>query len=185
MAGIVNGEPEAAETQAHIATDTPATALNTTHRGSDGSDHSKVGDNETAIGLNTTHRGSDGSDHNFIDQDVSVAAALVFAGVAITGFTTLGSDAPAIKMKEYTSTTGATEGSEITIVHGLTTSKIIGIQALIDDGANILVPPSFTANAGWQYDVWINSTNIHLKLHDTNSEDVLSKSVKIILTYEE
>lgn len=34
-----------------------AIALNTTHRGSDGSDHSKIGANETAIGLNTTHRG--------------------------------------------------------------------------------------------------------------------------------
>jgi len=38
--------------------------LNTTHRSSDGSDHSKVTANETAIGLNTTHRGSDGKDHS-------------------------------------------------------------------------------------------------------------------------
>ncbi len=44
--------------------------LNTTHRGSDGSDHSKVTDNETAIGLNTTHRGSDGTDHaNVVSND--------------------------------------------------------------------------------------------------------------------
>ena len=42
-------------------TDVP---LNTTHRDSDGSDHSKVTDNETAIALNTTHRSSDGKDHS-------------------------------------------------------------------------------------------------------------------------
>lgn len=39
-------------------------ALNTTHKGSDGSDHSKVEANETASGLNTTHRSSDGKDHS-------------------------------------------------------------------------------------------------------------------------
>ncbi len=38
---------------------------NTTHSASDGSDHSKVGANETASGLNTTHRGSaGGGDHS-------------------------------------------------------------------------------------------------------------------------
>ncbi len=51
---------------------------NTTHRSSDGSDHSKVTVNETAIGLNTTHRSSDGSDHSFIDQDVRAVAGPTF-----------------------------------------------------------------------------------------------------------
>ena len=37
--------------------------LNDTHRGSDGSNHSKVTANETAIALNTTHRSSDGTNH--------------------------------------------------------------------------------------------------------------------------
>lgn len=67
MPEIINGQPSAAETQEHIETDTPATALNTTHRSSDGSNHSKVGANETAIGLNTTHRGSDGSNHSIVN----------------------------------------------------------------------------------------------------------------------
>lgn len=53
-------------------------ATNTTHRGSDGSDHSKVTANETAIGLNTTHKSSDGSDHTFIDQDVVSGASPTF-----------------------------------------------------------------------------------------------------------
>ena len=50
-----------------IATDVGA---NTTHRGSDGSDHSKVTANETAIGLNTTHRGSaGGTDHSDVNTN--------------------------------------------------------------------------------------------------------------------
>jgi hypothetical protein len=44
--------------------DHTAVGSNTTHRSSDGSDHSKVGANETAIALNTTHRGSAGTDHS-------------------------------------------------------------------------------------------------------------------------
>lgn len=70
MAEIINGEPSAATIEGHIDTDTPATTLNTTHRSSNGSDHSKVGANETAIDLNTTHRGSDGSDHSLVADTV-------------------------------------------------------------------------------------------------------------------
>jgi hypothetical protein len=36
---------------------------------------------DAAVALNTTHRGSDGSDHSFVDQDVTVAASPAFAGV--------------------------------------------------------------------------------------------------------
>ena len=49
MPEIINGQPSAADVESYITTDEAATALNTTHRGSDGSDHSKVGANELAI----------------------------------------------------------------------------------------------------------------------------------------
>ncbi len=44
---------------------------NTTHRSSDGKNHSDVV-------LNNTHRSSDGSDHTFIDQDVTSGSAPTF-----------------------------------------------------------------------------------------------------------
>jgi len=50
-----------------IATNVTAIGLNTTHRTSDGKNHSDVV-------LNNTHRASDGDDHTFIDQDVTIAA---------------------------------------------------------------------------------------------------------------
>lgn len=50
--------------------------LNTTHRGSDGKDHSDVV-------LNNTHRTSDGTDHTYVDQDVRTSASPTFAGLTI------------------------------------------------------------------------------------------------------
>jgi hypothetical protein len=40
-------------------------------------------ENRTAIDLNTTHRSSDGSDHTFIDQDVTTTATPAFTGLAL------------------------------------------------------------------------------------------------------
>lgn len=41
--------------------------------------------NDTAVGLNTTHRTSDGSDHTFIDQDVTSGSSPTLDGSNITG----------------------------------------------------------------------------------------------------
>jgi len=46
---------------------------------------SQVFTNETAVALNTTHRTSDGSDHTFIDQDVTSGVAPTFVGTNFTG----------------------------------------------------------------------------------------------------
>ena len=70
------------DNEADIATNTPAIGLNTTHRGSDGKDHSDVV-------LNNTHRSSDGSDHTFIDQDVKAVATPEFAGLTLGGGDTI------------------------------------------------------------------------------------------------
>lgn len=44
-----------------------------------------ISTNVTAIGLNTTHRTSDGSDHSFIDQDVTNGSSPTFDGTNMTG----------------------------------------------------------------------------------------------------
>ena len=122
----------------------------------------------------------------FTSYEMEITAS-IYGDANIFGFTKLGNDALAIKMKKYASTMHANEGGEITIAHGLTAAKIIGIQALVDSGnsTDLLVPPSFTANNGFQYDAWINATDIKLKNHATNSEDIVGDPVTIVLTYEE
>ena len=42
-------------------------------------------ENRTAIDLNTTHKSSDGSDHTFIDQDVTSGSSPTFGGMTIDG----------------------------------------------------------------------------------------------------
>lgn len=41
-------------------------------------------ENRTAINLNTTHRSSDGSDHSYIDQDVTTTSSPTFDGASFT-----------------------------------------------------------------------------------------------------
>jgi len=55
-----------------------AVDLNTTHRTSDGTDHSDVV-------LNNTHRTSNGTDHTYIDQDVTISSSPTFNGLTTTG----------------------------------------------------------------------------------------------------
>ena len=58
--------------------------LNTTHRTSDGTDHSDVV-------LNNTHRTSNGTDHSYINQDVTSGASPTFANVSSTNSATANS----------------------------------------------------------------------------------------------
>ncbi|MCK5611571.1 hypothetical protein KAR91_57400 [Candidatus Pacearchaeota archaeon] len=48
-------------------------------------DLADIATNTTAIGLNTTHRSSDGSDHSFIDQSVISGSTPTFTGTNFTG----------------------------------------------------------------------------------------------------
>ncbi|KKM68554.1 hypothetical protein LCGC14_1459710 [marine sediment metagenome] len=99
------------------------------------------------------------------------------------GFTKLGSGAPTIKMKKVTGTTGATEGTSTFIAHGLTQSKILSFQVFIT--STDLIPPFFTAIAEFQYDVYLESPNVVIMLHSTNSGNLLSKAITVLITYEE
>jgi hypothetical protein len=55
-------------------TDHSDVGLNNTHRGSDGTDHSDVVANTAATALNTTHRSSDGTDHSDVVANAAAAA---------------------------------------------------------------------------------------------------------------
>lgn len=61
----------------------------------------------TAVGLNTTHRTSNGSDHSFIDQDVTSGASPTFNGVNITGLTVGATQQLYINVRAGTSTIAA------------------------------------------------------------------------------
>ncbi|MFN8347794.1 MAG: hypothetical protein U0X91_22505 [Spirosomataceae bacterium] len=104
----------------------------------------------------------------------------------VNGFSKLGNDAPAIKVKKLTGTTGAAQGDIIPISHGLTSTKILSITVLVQFETNgQYVPHSYTNTNGYQFDFYSDTTNIQVRNHPTNSSGILSKPIKVMITYEE
>ncbi len=102
------------------------------------------------------------------------------------GFTKLGSSAPSIKVLKFIGTTNAAQGGTATIAHGLTNSKILSVTVLVEYATGNFVPHSYIRfNNGYQFDFYIENTNIGIVNHPTNSVNILSKPYKIMVTYEE
>lgn len=106
----------------------------------------------------------------------------------VNGFTKLGTDAPAIKLRKLTTTTGSNDatGNLTTIETGVTATKIIGIQVLVEYGPGQYVPSSYVKNGGYEFNFATNNQNeIEIWNISGNSYNIYSKPIKIIITYEE
>jgi hypothetical protein len=109
-------------------------------------------------------------------------------GINTSGYTKLGSDAPAIKYKKLTFTSASTEGGSVQVTHGLTTSKIISVTVAIRHQTEGMIFPNTTATigAGYEFEYYLDSGGfVYIKNHTTNSENILSKSGVITIMYEE
>ncbi|MBK7944833.1 MAG: hypothetical protein IPJ85_05770 [Flavobacteriales bacterium] len=105
------------------------------------------------------------------------------AELEVNGFTKHGSNAPAIKQIEFSGTTAATEGAYVDIPHGLTASKILDVRVLIEYNTGNWITTGHTLNGEYHADYAINAVNIRLYNHSTSSGLILSKPVKILVTY--
>lgn len=108
------------------------------------------------------------------------------ANTDISGYTRLGTvteDAPRIKMKKI-STTSPAVSSLKSVAHGLTDSKILGVQVLLDYGSG-RIPPSYIDVAGYEYNIQVQFGNIVLINKNGNSNNIGGKPVTILITYEE
>ncbi len=107
------------------------------------------------------------------------------AKLHIDGFTKLGSNAPAIKIKKLTGTTAASEGSQVSIAHGVDDSKILSVSVIVNYSTNDYIPHSYRSVGEYEFE-WINvNGNIIVRNISTNSGQILSKPIKILITYEE
>lgn len=91
-----------------------------------------------------------------------------------------------IKTKKLTGTTGGTEGSTVTVYHGLNYTKILGVHVLINvpgESAPSLIPPN-SIFAESQYAVSITDELVAVTLHPTASANILSKSFTALVIYE-
>jgi hypothetical protein len=107
----------------------------------------------------------------------------------VNGFTKLGTDAPAIKVKKLVVQTAGTDAEPNNIVyvpHGLNGAKILGVQVLVEYAPNQYVPHAFTNNPSYEFHFLVNNTNdVELKVKPGNSSSILNKTAKILITYEE
>ncbi len=108
----------------------------------------------------------------------------------ISGFTRLGTvaeSAPRIKMKEFSTTTAGTNTGTAAITHGLTSSKIIGVDALVEYSTGSFVPVAYTYSPELNFNYLITATHIIIVNNATTcaGTSICSKPVKVVVTYKE
>lgn len=115
---------------------------------------------------------------------VGIGTDVPAAQLEVNGYTKLGSDAPVIKMKKFTGTTSAAEGVGITIPHGLNHLKIISFTVIVQNAGGAWVGPN-SGIAASIFHSYFNSFNIAVDNVFGASANILSKPVKVLITYEE
>jgi hypothetical protein len=137
-----------------VASENAAIVANTTHRGSDGKDHSDVVTNTADIATNVTniatntadiasHSGSDGTSHTYIDQDVTTSGTPTFASVTTTGDGTFSGNVVA------GSSTGApTEASADNLIVGSVITSNNGLSILSINTSNICFSDAADGDVG-------------------------------------
>jgi hypothetical protein len=115
--------------------------------------------------------------------NVGIGTSAPTATLEVNGFTKHGSNAPAIKQIEFTGTTASTEGAFVDIAHGLTAGKIMDVRVLIEYTTGNWITTGYTINPEYLADYVIGATNIRLYNHNSSSGSILSKPVKVLVTY--
>lgn len=103
----------------------------------------------------------------------------------VNGFSNLGDGAPAIKMKKLTGTTSSSSTGTATIAHGLDGTKILSIDVLVEYSTGDYVPPGYDLSGGsnFKFTYYLGGSNIYI-INQT-SPSIVSKPIKIIVTYEQ
>lgn len=117
--------------------------------------------------------------------NVGIGTSTPATKLEVNGFTKLGSNAPAVKMIKLTGTTASTQGGIITIPHSLNISKILSVDVMLSLNLTTLLPPGYNYSAGNEYTYAVNATTINIYNVAANSGNILSKPVRILITYEE
>jgi hypothetical protein len=107
------------------------------------------------------------------------------ADLEVNGFTKLGSDAPAIKVKKYTGTTPGSQGAQINFIHGLDAAKILQVSVVIEYSPGNYVSGGYTWTGGYESSVYYTGAAVFVCNRSANSANILSKPFKVLITYEE
>jgi hypothetical protein len=100
----------------------------------------------------------------------------------VNGFSMFGSDAPKVKMKQFTGTTPAIAGNSTTLALGIPDSSIAGASIIVQDPVNGLISPLLTL-LGLQYSYSILNSTFTLTTTLLNSTAILNKPFKVTVIY--
>ncbi|MBK8499028.1 MAG: hypothetical protein IPL52_09470 [Flavobacteriales bacterium] len=141
-----------------------------------------IGYNAQVTANNSLVLGGTGADA----VDVGIGTTAPQAELEVNGYTMLGSNAPKVKMLKLTGTTAAAQGSFVSVAHGLTASKILSVEVLVESTAGVnWIPHSFTYSPGLEYKYILTGTVVGVYNIAGNSANILSKPFKILITYEQ
>ena len=95
-------------------------------------------------------------------------------------------DAPKIKMKKFTGTLAAYQGSTISFPHGLNVAKILDVSIIAYNSTdNRYIASNHSQSLGLQFEYYITSTDIQIENNPENSINITSAPFKALITYEE
>ncbi len=103
--------------------------------------------------------------------------------ITMTGYTKLGDtiNHPEIKIKMIKGTTSSSSTGSITISHGLSSTRIISIQGIINHVTGRGIPPGYEAGGGsFDWDFWYDATNVHII---NAGSSIAGKPVNVLVTY--
>ena len=122
---------------------------------------------------------------NLTGGKVGVGTIFPTTKLDVNGFTKLGNDAPAIKVKKLIGTTSDVEGGFTSVIHGLNFAKILSVSVLVNFDGTQYFPPNLGPGGESLFTYYIDINQVVILNSPTNSDNILSKQVKILVTYEE
>ena len=114
----------------------------------------------------------------------AVASDPTSQALVADGYSKLGTNAPAIKMKKLTGVISNSTGVQIPISHGLTQSKILSVEIFILANTGNDIPPHSTYS-GFVYDYFVSSNNIVIQPISGNDSSILNANFRVLITYEQ
>ena len=120
--------------------------------------------------------------YNSNSGNVGILTSTPQAALTVNGYSMLGIDAPAVRMKQFTGTTPSNAGDSTSINTWIPDAKVVGISVLVRDPVNGLLSPVLNL-LGVEYTYSFVSSVFTLKTTLLNSAAVLNKPYTVLVTY--
>ena len=131
----------------------------------------------------STSRG--GSNVSYTDTGTAFTSYELEITINQYGYVAIGQSAPRVRIVKLTGTSPAV-GASGTIAHGLADrTKILSAQVLIAGNNGNPIPPNFTSVGGYEFEFFIDPTDINIYCIAANSANIDGNAVTVLITYEE